>query len=323
MRNILLGSTVIAAFIGGVVALFAPCCISVMLPAYFATSFRRRRALVAMTFVFGLGVATIILPIAFGASALTRLIIGRHTVVFLVGAVLMIGLGATMIAGWKLPLPMPGMQARRHRGVGSVYALGVFSGTASACCAPVLAGVVALSGAAGSFAAATLVGIAYVFGMVLPLFLIALLWDRYDWGSSRILTGRTFTLRAFGRSHQIHSTSLVGGVLLMAMGVLTAILAFTGTAMPREGWQVTVSARLQHYGKVVLDRVDGVPGWVTALAVLATLAALAWRAGEQHLDAVSGANGDAPADCDTPAPEPNPHGPVTPAAPAREDAATR
>lgn len=319
MRDILLGSSIIAAFIGGVVALFAPCCISVMLPAYFATSFRRRRALVAMTFVFGLGVATIILPIAFGASALTSFIIGRHTVVFLVGAGLMVGLGLAMIAGWKLPLPMPGMQARRDRGVGSVYALGAFSGTASACCAPVLAGVVALSGAAGSFAAATVVGVAYVFGMVVPLFVIALLWDRYDWGNSRILKGRTFTLRAFGRARAVHSTALVGGLLLIVMGALTAVLGFTGTAMPRGGWQASASARLQHYGKVVLDWLDAIPGWLTALAVLAALAALAWRAVNQHLDAtvdddVIAGEADGASAVD----ELEPSG-----APTREEAATR
>src|SRR5229473_996113 len=127
MRDVLFGGTVIAAFVGGVVALFAPCCISVMLPAYFATGFRRRRALLAMTFVFALGVATVILPIAFGASAVTRFIIGRHFVVFLIGALMMIGLGVATLAGWRLPLPMPGMSARRDRSAGSVYLLGAFS----------------------------------------------------------------------------------------------------------------------------------------------------------------------------------------------------
>lgn len=33
------GGSVIAAVLAGAVALFAPCCISVMLPAYFATAF--------------------------------------------------------------------------------------------------------------------------------------------------------------------------------------------------------------------------------------------------------------------------------------------
>ncbi|MGH2394403.1 MAG: cytochrome c biogenesis CcdA family protein, partial [Candidatus Limnocylindria bacterium] len=83
MSEVLTGTSIIAAVLGGAVALFAPCCISVMLPAYFATSFQRRRALVAMTFVFGAGVAAVILPIAFGASAVSRLIVDHHTPVFL------------------------------------------------------------------------------------------------------------------------------------------------------------------------------------------------------------------------------------------------
>ena len=99
MRDILISTTIIASFIGGVVALFAPCCISVMLPAYFANTFRRRKELVAMTFLFALGVASIILPIAFGASALTRFIIGRHTLVFLIGAAMMVALGLAMVFG--------------------------------------------------------------------------------------------------------------------------------------------------------------------------------------------------------------------------------
>jgi len=284
MRDILVGGTVIAAFIGGVVALFAPCCISVMLPAYFATSFRRRRALVVMTFVFGMGVAVVILPIALGASAVTRFIIGRHLVVFMAGGVLMVALGVATLAGWKLPLPMPGMKARSDRGPAAVFALGVFSGTASACCAPVLAGVVALSGAAGSFVAATGIGVAYVFGMVAPLFAIAVLWDRFDWGETRLLRGRTFTLTVLGRSRPVHSTALASGALLLAMGMLTVVLAFTGVAMPRRGWQPELSARLQHWGKVVQSWLEGVPGWVGAALVFGALAALASGAVRQYLD---------------------------------------
>src|SRR5712692_1270387 len=206
------------------VALFAPCCISVMLPAYFATSFRRRRALVSMTFVFALGVAAIILPIAFGASGISRLISGHHTVVFLSGAGLMAAMGVATLAGWKPPIPMMGMRARTERGPGAVFALGAFSGTASACCAPVLAGVATLSGAASSFPVALAVGVAYVFGMVVPLFVIALLWDRYDWANSRLMRGHTFTVA--GR--RLQAATLVSGFLLLAMGSLTFILALTG-----------------------------------------------------------------------------------------------
>jgi len=42
MRELLFGTTLLASFLGGVVALLAPCCVSVMLPAYLATGFRSR-----------------------------------------------------------------------------------------------------------------------------------------------------------------------------------------------------------------------------------------------------------------------------------------
>ena len=58
--SIFFGGSVLAAMVAGMIALFAPCCISVMLPAYFASSFPNRRVLVAMTFLFAAGIATII-----------------------------------------------------------------------------------------------------------------------------------------------------------------------------------------------------------------------------------------------------------------------
>jgi len=144
--SIFFGGSFIAAVVAGMIALFAPCCISVMLPAYFAGSFQNRKLLVAMTFLFAAGIATVILPLAMGASALRQLITGQHTIVYVVGGLMMLGLGAYTLLGGHLHIPMPGRRAGGKGGPFSVYSLGVFSGVASSCCAPVLAGVIALSG---------------------------------------------------------------------------------------------------------------------------------------------------------------------------------
>jgi cytochrome c biogenesis protein CcdA len=42
MHQVLFGAALLTSFLGGMVALLAPCCVSVMLPAYFATGFSRR-----------------------------------------------------------------------------------------------------------------------------------------------------------------------------------------------------------------------------------------------------------------------------------------
>jgi cytochrome c biogenesis protein CcdA len=280
----LFSTSVVAAFLAGVVALFAPCCVSVMLPAYLATGIHRRRGLITMTFIFAAGVAAVILPLAAGASTLSRLINGEHAIVYSVMAVVMFAMGIAMVAGLRLPIPMLGGRVRQGRGPGAAFILGTFSGVATACCAPVLAGVVALSGAAGSFFTAMVLGVAYVFGMVAPLFVIALVWDGRELGATRWLTSRSIHLRLARHTRNVSLSSLVGGLLLVAMGVLVGVLAYTGPDMASRGWQVTVSGDAQHYAHVVTAWLGQLPGWITAVAVFAALGTLAVVAVRQVAD---------------------------------------
>lgn len=273
MRQLLVGSTLLASFLGGVVALLAPCCVSVMLPAFFATGFVRRVNLLAATGVFTLGVATVILPLALGASAISAAISGHHLLVYSLGGAAMIAGGVVMLAGGSIRLPMPGGRPVRGRGPIAVYGLGVFSGAASACCAPVLAGVVLLSGAAGSFAAALAVGAAYVAGMVAPLTVVALLWDRGSWGRG-LLTQRTVRLSAGSFGRRLPLGTAAGGLLLVAMGLLAVVLALVGPSMPTSGWRVTLVAELGHYATRATHALGWLPGWVVAAVLLLVVAAL-------------------------------------------------
>lgn len=287
------GGSVVAAVIAGSVSLFAPCCISVMLPAYFSTAFQNRRILVAMTFLFAAGVATIVLPIALGASALRDLILNEHTAIYVVMGLALLALAGFLLLGGTLRLPMPGARAHGRTGPLSTYTLGVFSGMATTCCAPVLAGVVALSGAASSFGASLGLGAAYVFGMVAPLFAISLLWERFDWSSSRLFRPRTFTWRLGPLRRTIGGTALASGVLLAAMGAAVLWVGLTTDGMPSpEGWVARVSAELRHYGDVVTDWFEWVPGWLGAGLVLIAIALLARHAMRQLTSAAGGRDED-------------------------------
>lgn len=276
--GIFLGGSVIAAVIAGMIALAAPCCVSVMLPAYFASAFQNRRLLVAMTFLFAAGVATVILPIALGAAVVQRVLVSEHTLIYTAVGVLLLALAAFTLAGGRMHMPMPGRRSGRSGPLG-VYTLGVFSGMASSCCAPVLAGVLALSGLASSFAVSLGLGAAYVFGMVAPLFVMSLLWERFDWRSSRLMKPRTFTYGIGRLRRTITGTALASGLLLVAMGAGTLYIGLASDAMPSgTGWQADVSAELQHYGKVVTDALGWVPGWAGLLFVVAVVVLLARRA---------------------------------------------
>lgn len=278
MPTLLVTTTIFASFLAGMVALAAPCCLSVMLPAYLATSFRRRTALVAMTFVFAAGLATVMLPIALSVSWVSSLVRSNHFAIYVVGGAAMIGFGGLILAGRSLPLPMPSLRARRDRGPLAVYALGAFSGVASACCAPVVVGVLALAGATASIPAALAVGVAYVFGMVAPLFLLALAWDRFDIGRRRLLAGRTLTVRVRGRAVTRDLPTVLSGVTMLAIGALTVGLAARGDAMASSGWQRSLSATVQHLAHTIVTAAGRLPGWVSAAAVAAALLALGWIA---------------------------------------------
>src|SRR5258708_31634022 len=108
--SIFFGGSVLAAVVAGAIALFAPCCISVMLPAYFASSFPNRRLLVAMTFLFAAGIATIILPIAMGASVLQRLLTPQHTSIYVTAGLIRLALAIYVLLGGPVHLPIPGQR---------------------------------------------------------------------------------------------------------------------------------------------------------------------------------------------------------------------
>jgi cytochrome c-type biogenesis protein len=300
--EVLFGTTLLAAFLGGVVALLAPCCVSVMLPAYLATGFRHRGGVVPATLVFGAGVATVILPIGLGATALSSLLVTQHLWIFSLGGTLMIAGGVAVLAGWKPHLPMLGGRAVKEGSFSSAYVLGAFSGAASACCAPVLAGVAILSGAAGSFPVALAIGGAYVAGMVAPLTLVALAWDRRRERATRLLTDRTVRLRLGRWQREMALGSAASGLLMVAMGLLSVVLAFTGPGMSSGGWQTELSAWLQHLSASALAALSWIPGWILAAMLVVGFALLLRRVVRTKTTPAASVT---PGDCDDAA-EPTP-----------------
>lgn len=233
--SLLLFAYLIVAFVAGVVALAMPCCFSVLLPSYFAQSFKQTIKLVGMTIVFSIGIATIMLPIAMGVLVVARTITGNHGLIFVTGGFIMILLGFWTLWG-KGMFPQLSMPVDLNRNnVATVYTLGIFSGAATSCCAPVLAGVLVLTALSTSFLQGLLIGFAYVAGMVSPLFLVALLWDKYAASGENPLRGRMVHLRYFGREFSIHSSKLIAGGMFTVMGVVTVILGLTGTMIPTPG----------------------------------------------------------------------------------------
>lgn len=246
MGDLLTSGSVLAAFFAGGVALFAPCCIVFLLPSYLAAAVKNRRwRLLPLTLAFAAGMALILVPITLGvrmlASALTR----YHGPLYVAGGVLLLGFAALALSGhsWSLPTFVRAPDPERGDSAG-VFALGVFSGIASSCCAPVLAGVMTLSALSSSPVGAGLLGLAYVFGMTFPLFVMALAWDRFDLGGRRLLQARPLHLRLGPWPWATNSVNVAVAVVFAGMGTMVLWLAATGETSSAPGSQLAIGRGL-------------------------------------------------------------------------------
>lgn len=265
-----LAASILAAFLSGAVAFFAPCCITFLLPAYFAFILKEKKQIVKMTFIFMLGLATILIPIGLGLAGLGQLASKFHTEIFIAGGLFMLLLGIFTLMGKTLAMPFkPKSPAMEKVDAISIYQLGLFSGFASSCCLPVLAGVLTLSLISASFFQAFLLGWAYVLGMVVPLVALALLWEKYNLAEMPLIKGKSFKFHVAGKEIELHSTSILSGGILIIIGLLTLAAAFTRQITASTTEQMQFAIWLQGLQKAILEAAKIIPDWVFALVLIA------------------------------------------------------
>ena len=266
----------LAAFLGGLLALLSPCS-ALLLPAFFAYSIGSAGKLLARTGVFYLGLATTLVPLGAAGSYAGRFFYGHRDALVTTGGWLIIALGVAQIVGLGFaPRRLQEMSGRiRPTTVVSVYALGAVYGLAGFCAGPILGSVLTVAAVSGNPVYGGMLLAVYALGMAVPLFVLALLWERFDLGGRRWLRGRELTL---GRL-RLHTTSLLSGLFFILLGVL--FLAFDGAAALPGLTDVDGAFAAEQWAKKAGNAVpDGV-----LLAVLAAVAAglllWRWRAGQR------------------------------------------
>ncbi len=273
LMSLLLLAYVIAAFIAGVIALAMPCCFSVLLPSYFAMSFKEKSRLVGMTAIFSMGIATIMLPLAFGITYIGRILGTNHELIFVAGGFLMILIGFWTLWGRGM-LPRIDFPVNLNKvNAASVYTLGMFSGAATSCCAPVLAGVLILAALSASMLEGLLIGFTYVVGMVFPLFVIALVWDKYQASGENPLQGKIINLKLFGLELSVHSSKLIAGLIFLVMGGVNIVVGLTGTMIPAPGSSLmgAMQARLQKSLLTIFSSLSLGPATLIGIIALASV----------------------------------------------------
>ena len=215
--NLFFGISLTASFLGGMVALFAPCCITFLFPSYLGTIFKERHRVVFLTFIFALGLGVILIPVALGMRIIVSLFDQFHTPVYLLGSLMMILVGIMTLFEVKLSLPLPRYTMPQKTTTLSTFLLGIFSGITSSCCAPVLFAAITLSSLSPTLLTSLLVSIVYVLGIVFPLFFLSLIYDK--------LTNKLL----FNMKKNVEKPlKIIASATFILSGLIIAYLALTG-----------------------------------------------------------------------------------------------
>ncbi|OGE37726.1 hypothetical protein A3D79_01165 [Candidatus Daviesbacteria bacterium RIFCSPHIGHO2_02_FULL_39_8] len=257
--DLLISASFIASFFAGIAALFAPCCITVLLPTYFASIFKEKSKVFLMTFIYFLGILSIFLPIGLGVSLLTQIFSQYHDTIFLIGGVFLIFLGMTLLLGQQFSLPFSVHPQLKRQDFISVYVLGIFSAIATTCCAPVLAGVLTLSALPGSVFLGGVYTLAYVLGMVLPLFLIAFFLDKIDFTKKFFAFRKSVSYSALGQKISLTFANLFSGLMFLSLGIIIIYLARTQQLASHSSYQVALNIYLTKFIKFISQFTKVIP----------------------------------------------------------------
>jgi len=215
--NFIFGISLTASFLAGVLALFAPCCITFLFPAYVGTIFKDSKKVILYTFIFALGLSFILIPVALGFRFFVFFLDEYHKQIYFLGAFFLMFMGLmTLKPIFHLPQIFH-FQPKIDKKIntGSVFALGLMSGLTSACCAPVLFAAITLTTLSPSLLQAMIVSFAYVLGIVFPLFLLSLSYEKY----SKKLSGQN--------RQKIHTVlKYLGASVFIISGILIAIFNY-------------------------------------------------------------------------------------------------
>lgn len=267
VNTLFTSASLIVAFFGGMVMLFAPCCITLMLPAYLGSVFKAKSRVLLMTFVFAAGVASVMLPLVLGARFLASFFNDYHFFVFAGGSLLMIGVGLMSLFNKTIELPFVSrLKSPQITNATSVYALGVVSGISSTCCAPVLLGALSLSALSTSIFQAAGVGLAYTFGIVFPLFILSIFYERgYDkWGFK--LQQKTIRFGTF----TVALSNFISFLIFTATGLAFLILAMTNRIQMGEG-VIEIAITLKSWVNKITEPIRAIPYGEAIFGVLLLL----------------------------------------------------
>ena len=215
-QDFLIKISIPIAFIAGILSLLSPCILPI-LPAFFSYTFKEKKQITRMTFIFFLGFTVVF--IAFG---IIGVLIGQASIVLLqnklgifilIAGILLIIFGLMEIFGKGFHGIMK--QRKFKNNALSVFAFGLFFALGwSACLGPIISGILLMTAVIRNFFTGAYLMFFYSLGIFVPFFIFSFIYDKYNFSKSKFIAGKEIML--FNK--KINTTHLLSGILLIIIG---------------------------------------------------------------------------------------------------------
>ena len=219
------------AFLAGILTLLSPCLLP-LIPAFFSYTFKEKKQITYMTLVFFAGFTLMFTAMGIGATligntAVTLLQKNSGIFIQIAGAVMILfGLFSLLGKGFS------GVILRRrttHDTLG-VFLYGIFFAIGwTACVGPILVGMLSMVTVFHNYLTAITLMFFYSLGMFVPIFLFCFFYDSHHIEKMKWMKGKIYHFEFRGKTHSLHTSNLVSGILFLLLG--TTFIVFKGTGI--------------------------------------------------------------------------------------------
>lgn len=230
-KAFVLNVSFLIAFIAGIVTIISPCILP-LIPAFFSYAFKEKTQMTLMTVIFFAGFTVMFIAMGIIATfiGVTSLSILQDQYGFFVqiGGIIMILFGILALSGKGFS----GIVVRHkttHDTFG-VFLYGLFFALGwTVCIGPILAGVLSMVALFHNYFSAVVLMFFYSLGMFVPVFLFSYFYDSHHLEKLKWMKGHLFTFSFHEKTHSLHTSNLIAGILFLVMGVYFVIAKNTGS----------------------------------------------------------------------------------------------
>jgi cytochrome c-type biogenesis protein len=223
--------TIPLVFLAGILSIVSPCILP-LIPAFFSYTFKEKKNITKMTLVFFFGFSAIFIIMGISAAYLGQsLVVLQSNMTYMVAlaGLGLIGFGLLAFFGKGFSSFIRFSRKSKNDKAG-IFLMGVFFAVGwSACLGPIIGGILLIAAIIGNVTYAATLLFVYSLGIMTPLLIMSLLFDRFNLGNNKWIKGKEINFNMLGKRIITHTTEMISGTLLIGMGLI--FILFGGTTI--------------------------------------------------------------------------------------------